>query len=158
RSREGRMSRRLAGRALLDGTLVAATPLHIGSGREDAQSDLPLLRDVSERLVVPGTSIAGALRAWVLAAHGASAEARLFGAAAVRGKDDSSPAGLIEVADALVEDGSPDVELRDGVGIDRVTGAAAVEIKHDRSVLARGTRLGLHLELGVPRGDVVHGQ
>ncbi len=38
------------------------------------------------------------------------------------------------------------VEVRDGVGIDRESGAAAEGIKYDRAILPRGTKLAFALE------------
>ena len=45
--------------------------------------------------------------------------------------------------------GVPVAEIRDGVGIDRRTGAASDRIKFDRAVLPAGTRLPLHLVVEV---------
>lgn len=47
----------------LTGTLQFTTAVHIGSGKAGETTDAPLRRDARGRIVLPGTAIAGALRA-----------------------------------------------------------------------------------------------
>lgn len=57
---------KLVKRIVLSGTLEAVTPLHIGSGKPEAEIgrlDMPVLRDPSQRPYVPGSSLKGRTRA-----------------------------------------------------------------------------------------------
>ncbi|HZV48943.1 MAG TPA: RAMP superfamily CRISPR-associated protein [Candidatus Dormibacteraeota bacterium] len=140
--------RDLALRARWEGVLECRSPLHVG-GLEGGVVDLPLARDGLGRYHVPGSSLAGALRAWAATRAGWPTEAvtRLFGGS--EGSDVGASRLLIE--DAPVE-GVPVVEVRDGVGIDRRRGTAAEMVKFDRMVFPRGTRLRLRLSLELPGG------
>jgi CRISPR/Cas system CSM-associated protein Csm3 (group 7 of RAMP superfamily) len=139
------MARTIAGRLVVTGDLVARTALHVGGMGEDVTSDMPLARDGAGRFVVPGTSLAGAFRAWCEQAFsGGSSEAEsLWGSA---DEDGAASCVFIEDLDAGTEE-SLNVEVRDGVGIDREWGTAAAAIKYDRAVLPRGTRLPLRMTI-----------
>lgn len=54
-------------RLLIEGELEAVTPLRIGAGRsgDAAESDLPVLKDVLGRPLIPGSSLKGALRSHI---------------------------------------------------------------------------------------------
>lgn len=57
---------KLEKRLVFSGTLEAATPLHIGSGRpevEIGEVDMPILRDPSGQPYIPGSSLKGRTRA-----------------------------------------------------------------------------------------------
>lgn len=161
-------------------TLTARTPLHIGTGRDTATSDDLLCRDARGRLLIPGTALAGALRSIatrlaprfedkVCAALSDDenkpcdcAACRLFGTVNLPDedrRDDEQGNGESEqpkayaasllIYDAVLES-QPDLAIRDGVGIDRVTGAAAERIKFDFDVLPACTRFDLRIEIAVP--------
>ena len=55
----------IIGKVLLKGKLVLCSPLLIGSGvqREGSDVDTQILRDKNGRPFIPGTSVAGVLRA-----------------------------------------------------------------------------------------------
>jgi CRISPR/Cas system CSM-associated protein Csm3 (group 7 of RAMP superfamily) len=144
------MARDLLCRFRLSGTLVAKTPLHVGGHGDDVDTDLPLARNGRGELYVPGTSIAGALRQWCEQAF------REYPAFAEPRKDDpgfvnrhwgfqdgaKGQASFVIVEDVPVNEASAAVvEVRDGVGIDRRRGAAAENIKYDRAILPRGTKM-----------------
>jgi CRISPR/Cas system CSM-associated protein Csm3 (group 7 of RAMP superfamily) len=133
------MAREIISRIHLRGTLVAQTPLHVGGHGDDVDTDLPLARDGAGDLYVPGTSLAGALRQWCELAFGEDAVNRHWGFQDA----DRGHASYVVVEDVPVnESGLVIVEVRDGVGIDRESGAAAEGIKYDRAILPRGTKLG----------------
>ncbi len=73
---------------------------------------------------------------------------QLFGDVNPREDTDEATAARVLVYDAVL-DTSPAVQIRDGVGIDRVTGAAArrERIKFDYEVLPAGTAFKLRLEI-----------
>ncbi len=143
------MARDISARYILEGDLVAQTPLHVGGLGDDVDTDLPLARDGAGRLYIPGTSLAGPLRHWCNQAYGEEFVEQTWGFQ----QDDSGHASHILVDDAVIQNpGEIGVEIRDGVGIDRKWGAAAEHIKYDRAILARGTKLPLCLIAEV-RGD-----
>ncbi len=138
------MARNVAGQIVLCGDLVAQTPLHVGGYGEDVDSDLPLARDGAGRWYVPGTSLAGALRAWCTAAFGLDKTQQLWGFQ----QGEEGFASFVVVEDAPIPDtNSPQPEIRDHVGIDRQWGGAAKMIKYDRAVLPRGTSLPFRLTI-----------
>jgi len=148
--------------------LVLRTAVHVGTGNDTETVDDLLRRDNRGRPLIPGTAITGALRsiATRLAprlegegpCHAVKAKdpkkacrclvCRLFGD--VNPQEDAEEGGnaaRILVYDAVLE--SSDVQIRDGVGIDRVTGAAArrEHIKFDLEVLPAGTKFKLRIEI-----------
>ncbi|MDH5634691.1 MAG: RAMP superfamily CRISPR-associated protein, partial [Candidatus Bathyarchaeota archaeon] len=60
------MFEKLVKRMVLSGTIETTTPLHIGSGKPEAEVgrlDMPVLRDPSQRPYIPGSSLKGRTRA-----------------------------------------------------------------------------------------------
>jgi CRISPR/Cas system CSM-associated protein Csm3 (group 7 of RAMP superfamily) len=149
------MARPTAGRLLAEGWLVALGPLHVGAAEAGSDSDLPLARDGQGRLYLPGTSLAGAFRAWTRQAADPATVEAAWGFQrpnpADSGRTTEAAASRIVVDDAVVELRSGLAEeLRDGVGIDRKLGAAAMAVKYDRAVLPAGTRARLSLQAELP--------
>lgn len=144
------MSRRSCARLTIRGALVALTPLHVGGMPEDDLIDMPLARDGSGALYIPGTSLAGVLRDW-FRRHRPGHVERLWGPPP-RGrgqKNAGDQASLISVGDALLPD-DIGAAVRSGVGIDRVTGTAAREVLYERGILPVGTKIPLYLDVVVP--------
>lgn len=158
------------------GKLDFATALHIGVGRGVVGTDAPLRRNECGELFLPGTALAGILRnqAALLAARmnfagnsrkvclalsGQSGRrepcgcpvCHLFGEMYPGEGNDTERDGRASrlwVYDApLVKSSLPFV--RDGVGIDRATGAAsrAGRVKFDQEILPAGAEFALRLEL-----------
>lgn len=137
------MARAVVERLVVTGDLVARTALHVGGLGEDVTSDMPLARDGAGRFVVPGTSLAGAFRAWCERIFPHPFVTAIWGSA-----DDEGAASRVCIEDITVGgDDTVFVEIRDGVGIDREWGTAADAIKYDRAVLPRGTRLPLRMTI-----------
>jgi len=146
--------------------LKARTAVHVGSGEGIDITDALIRRDIGGQPVIPGTAIAGALRALLTrlaprlgagtceALKGTRTSCgcgvcRLFGD--VNPSDDpgaSSEASRLLVFNARLN-GKSATLIRDGVGIDRVTGAAARAgaAKFDLEVLPAGVEFDLRLEL-----------
>jgi CRISPR/Cas system CSM-associated protein Csm3 (group 7 of RAMP superfamily) len=142
---------------VVTGTLVLETPAHFGNGDADALTDMPLLFDeVDGNPLLPGTSIAGALRNYLREREfgygkkesGKSPVSLLFGGA--RGDDEGDQSPLI-VFDARGH--SAGIELRDGVAIDPETRTAADEKKFDMQLLAAGSTFDLRFELAVSKSS-----
>lgn len=146
--------------------LTLRTALHVGTGEDTETADDLLRRDVRGRLLIPGTAIAGALRSIATrlaprfdgekpcqALTGEQPNeacqclvCQLFGDVNPREDTDEATAARVLVYDAVL-DTLPAVQIRDGVGIDRVTGAAARRIKFDYEVLPAGATFKLRLEI-----------
>lgn len=150
------ISRNIAERIHISGRLDLLTPAHFGNGevRGDALVDMTLLLDEVDRIaLIPGTTIAGALRSYLrerLYGFGArepdqknSPVTRLFGPlrTGTRAVDQS----LLIVDDALAL--TEGTTLRDGVCIDPLSATAFPKRKFDIELLEAGTAFDLHFEL-----------
>jgi CRISPR/Cas system CSM-associated protein Csm3 (group 7 of RAMP superfamily) len=159
------------------GTLEARTAVHVGSGEGSEVADLLLRRDAAGNIVIPGTAIAGALRALLtrLAPRFKGVEVcralwpgeardkvknKGCGCAVCRLMGDVEPsdegeervaASRLLVFNARLLKGELPM-IRDSVGIDRGTGAAArrTAAKYDLEVIPAGARFELRVELREP--------
>ncbi len=132
--------------------LRADTAIAVAGAFAGTTADLMIARDGLGRPYIPGTSWAGVLRA--LAGRLGLAEetvGSVFGfedgtrlAASPAASPAAGRASRLTVEDTVIDGGHP-VELRTGVGIDRVTGTAADRIRFDREVLPAGTPVSLRL-------------
>jgi CRISPR/Cas system CSM-associated protein Csm3 (group 7 of RAMP superfamily) len=146
------MSRPIASRFRITGTLVAETPIHVGGIDGNPATDLPLSVDGQGRLHVPGTSLAGPFRHWLIDRFGPERVEAFWGRIPRRNDDESGHASYVLVEDGKITPDAVTVEIRDGVGIDRAYGTAADRIKFDREVLPKGTSIGLLMTVDCPRG------
>ena len=136
--------RDVAVRHELRGTLTTTTALRVGGWTGTLAADLVVARDGLDRPLLPGTSLAGAIRSWLGTIVGddgqvrfsPSAIDRLFGSLEHKGHGGT----VCRIrADDAVATGPVDVAVRDGVGIDRVTGAAAHGILYQHEVVPVGS-------------------
>ena len=147
------MARANGGRFVLDARVTFIEPFLVGGLTVTAGLDTVPFVDGAGRVVVPGTSMAGVLRAWCERhVHTWCREAgvdiadiapldSVFGSAT--GLD--SGASRLHVDDVIIDhDG---FETVDHVGIDRHTAAAADGIKFDQTVVTAGARGTLRLTL-----------
>lgn len=150
------MVRKINSRLKIDCLLEARTPLHVGGHGDSVDTDLALAVNGRNEYYIPGTSIAGALRAWLETGVDEQAikeirkvwgyqesEKKIRSDAEQAANKDIEHASFVLIEDAVITPPPGkfvSVEIRDGVGIDRVTGAAASQIKYDRAVLPRGTQ------------------
>lgn len=138
-------------RAVARGFLVLETAAHFGGGASD-YADMALLVDSLGYPFIPGSSLAGAARAWFCAYLGQwkpepPAVRQLFG-----GEDEGQSALIVD--DLLIDGASQgQVVLRDGVEIEGKTRTAADGAKYDYEVLERGARFEVELELVIRQGD-----
>lgn len=134
--------RAVAVRHEVTGTLETVTALRAGGWGSSARADLVVARDGLGRLMIPGTSLAGALRAW-LGSVTAPAGGAWFDRAALGAVfGDLEQDGVVcrIMVDDAVADSGPRVEIRDGVGIDRSAGSAAAGVLYQHEVVPPGTR------------------
>jgi CRISPR/Cas system CMR subunit Cmr4 (Cas7 group RAMP superfamily) len=137
-------------------TLELLSPMHIGSGLSHPTTDAPVVRDAFGDYRIPGSSLAGALRASTVEAAWGSA-----------GKENL--ASLIEVSDGFLVDfdgltairkrleNKPVMfqalpELQDHVRINHHSGAAEDGGKFDAEIIPKGTRFRCELVLSERRG------
>lgn len=135
------MSRRITERFRVEGLMIAETPLHIGGLEGDINVDLALAIDGQGRYYIPGTSLAGAFRAWMQQTFDdAQIIDRLWGHQEI--------ASFVMIEDALITHPAS-VEIREGVRIDRQSGTAADRAKYNRAILPKGSTFPLRLTLEV---------
>lgn len=151
----------------LSGHLVMESALHVGTGKGGGLVDSPVYRDSRNEVVIPGTSIAGALRTLAtriapnlgltpcveIRSPGVGtacdcAACQLFGSVNPQRDLERGFPSKIWVYDAPLAHDSPTF-VRDGVGIDRETNAAsrAGRVKFNYEVLPKGAQFELLLEL-----------
>lgn len=166
------MARAICRSLMLKGTLEAETPLCVGGAEEGIEVDLPLAHNGRDEFYVPGTSLAGALRAWMERNLGGRLPRDWWGYQEPKGTEEGSasriqpssthptaetPKGTDEgsASRILVEDapvmlpGGARPEIWHGIGIDRQWEATARGIKFEREILPKGTRFPLELRLDV---------
>lgn len=161
----GRRGRPMDRRLRVRGWLRVQTPLHVGGVALDPAEALPVAVDGQDRVYVPGTSLAGVLRSWMRGTETGTApgQGRLddMWGFVEDGKPDSGQASRVVVRDAVITtttstdgDGIPDRALSSralpvvhGVGIDRVTGAAASAFLYARTVVPPGHYLSFDLDV-----------
>jgi CRISPR/Cas system CSM-associated protein Csm3 (group 7 of RAMP superfamily) len=156
------------------GRLVARTAVHIGMGEASFTTDAPLRRTAAGEVVLPGTAIAGALRAMVTRLAPRIAGSWVCKAMQNKGQQNDSDTGCgcdvcqlfgdvnqsddldsktgashILVFDAITETQQKAGCVRDGVGIERASGAAAraSASKFDLEILPPQTSFTFRIEL-----------
>ena len=138
----------LAAKVLMAGELVLDTPCLVGAGGTQTESgvDIEVLRDKDGVPYLPGTSLAGVLRAF-LAADRPEEEALLFGT--VQGSEDAE-AGLmsaIRVSDVRLS--NAETIVRDGVSLDAATGTALAHHKFDYEAVDKGAHGWFAMEISL---------
>ncbi len=145
--------RSMAVRWIVTGEMRLETAAHFG-GEGDTAVDMAVLRDPKDGVpLLPGTSLAGALRghlADVLGGYRSVEDEKvavLFGAARSHDEGSQSPLVVFDSLGSLPE--GTVSEIRDGVAIDSATGTAEVHKKFDFEVLPAGTCFPVRVELVV---------
>ena len=138
------MARQIETRWKISATLTTLTPLHIGGIGGDVDTDLALAVNGRGNYYLPGTSLAGALRGWMAQSRDMDQVRDYWG------DHDSEHRGasfiLVEDAEIALEKGQR-IEIREGVGIDRHTGAAAERFKYNRAILPKGVSVPFKITL-----------
>ena len=129
----------IIGKVLLKGKLVLCSPLLIGSGvqREGSDVDTQILRDKNGRPFIPGTSVAGVLRAAFSQEKAFPEMEALFFGGKVKALD-ADVQSAVDIDD--IEFGKTEIVQRDGVCIDDVRGVAADKKKYDYELVERGAK------------------
>jgi CRISPR/Cas system CSM-associated protein Csm3 (group 7 of RAMP superfamily) len=139
------MSRYCSKKVWITGSLEVQSTLAIGGVGGHSFWDAPLACDGLGRYFLPGSSLAGALRAFATNELGADASVicRLFGTL--------ESASRLTIADAPGEAGVEHVEVIDHVSIDRHRGAAADHHKFDQQRWQAGSRFAFNLSAELSR-------
>ncbi|ROO60908.1 CRISPR/Cas system CSM-associated protein Csm3 (group 7 of RAMP superfamily) [Micromonospora sp. Llam0] len=153
------MGQSLGTRIEVRGTLTCLGPVHVGGWDTTALADLSIARDGTDRPFLPGSSIAGALRAYLASVdrfggdrsggEGPTAPLdALFGY--VTPYSHSGSPSWIRIDDAPLTGETVTPAVRDGVGIDRRSASAAAAYLYTREVLPAGTAFALRLVADTP--------
>jgi CRISPR/Cas system CSM-associated protein Csm3 (group 7 of RAMP superfamily) len=148
------MNRAIQRRIIVQGNLILESPAHMG-GDPGLVTDMPLSLDaVEQRALLPGTSLAGALRSYLrqrelgysTASEKTSLDQGLFGSIF----DNEGDQSYLIVSNALSIGGKPAIELRDGVMLELDSRTAKDDMKFDFEVLQAGLVFPLRFELLLP--------
>lgn len=148
-----RNARGVKERWLIRGKLEIVTPALLGNGERGDAVDLPLHVDAWGAVVLPGDSLAGALRNYLRerecgyfnpAGHDSLTEL-LFGQE--RGSSRQGKQSALIVEDAFCE--HPLIERRDGVRLEQNAPVAADKAKYDYELLSARSFFDLEMELAV---------
>lgn len=162
-------NRKITRRILVKGKLTLLTPARFGSSEESAVTSMSILRDAnSNKPLLPGSSIAGAMRAYLRERkHGyetietkgfSMLSQKLFGSV-VDGEQAESRESYLLIEDAFAE--KTTTEFRPGVRIESAT-RIVKEVKskggqlYDMELLEAGSSFELNFELDLPEDKSEH--
>ena len=140
------MARQIQTRWKISSEVTAETPIHVGGMGGDADTDLALAVNGRGKYYIPGTSLAGTLRSWMGRSLDETNINNLWG---FQDKNSNGHASFIIVEDAEINRQNMTIEIREGVGIDRHTGAAAESFKYSRAILPKGVTFPLNITLDI---------
>ncbi len=159
-------SRGIAKRLHISGNLVLTAPAHFGGGVAELGPEMTLALDPLEKKpVIWGTSLAGALRAYLFSyLHGFIENESEYKAIAEDYEDivnqlfgfqvgDEGAQSWLIVSDAIAEERV--FEVRDMVDIDPATRSAVDEHKFDAELIASGISFPICIELLLPREETL---
>ncbi|OKH18641.1 RAMP superfamily CRISPR-associated protein [[Limnothrix rosea] IAM M-220] len=142
------MARHIQTRWKISGIVKTETPIHVGGMGGDADTDLALAINGRGKYYIPGTSLAGAFRGWMGRILDDDDLKKIWG----DHENDKRGASFIIIDDAEIKD-NPNIEIREGVGIDRHTGAAADKAKYSRAILPKGITFPLEITFDCQNGQ-----
>lgn len=140
------MSRKISSKIIVKGTLTALTPISVGGLGGGDHVDIELAEDASGAYCIPGTGLAGPMRAWLEERADDDIVKELFGYIKPGGEDGAASSLFIE--DSRV-DGSVIRERRHGISIDAESGTTKKGFFYTRALLPRGTCFPLNMELDI---------
>lgn len=129
---------------IIKGELLLESPLLIGSGEKGVETDIHVLKNRAGAPFIPGTSLAGALRA----AMSEDAAAELFG----QSNPKNARQSLVAIDDIVLKGAT--LTVRDGVSLENYTKTTVKGQKYNYEAVERGARGELYIEATVRR---VHG-
>jgi CRISPR/Cas system CSM-associated protein Csm3 (group 7 of RAMP superfamily) len=142
------VARKIQSRLKITGILVAQSPIHVGGINNNPQIDLALATNGQGQYYIPGTSLAGALRGWMENFINNMSQKNLEALWGFQEKNgQGGHASFVIVEDAPIIGAI--AEIRDGVGINRMWGTAAEQVKYERAILPKGTKIPLDIALDI---------
>jgi CRISPR/Cas system CSM-associated protein Csm3 (group 7 of RAMP superfamily) len=140
------VSRKVHQRWELTGTLVAESPVRVGNVDVAGEGELRQARDGLDRPVLPGTALAGVIRAGLADPLG---DSELWGRLAnvENGKETDTGHGSWVTVDDATAPGNTPVEQRDTTSIDRITGAVARGHLFTQETLPAGARFDFRIAI-----------
>ena len=138
------------------GVIELETPLHIGSSEISLNTDSPLLRDSGGSIYIPGSSIAGPLRAHAEKLFPEDYPKKLIQQIFGYSKDDNATQpSRLHVGDAYPEksDSQTVTTIKDGVAIDRKYGTAKDGAKYDLEITPKDLRFNFTARLQIREND-----
>lgn len=136
----------IKGKIILQGSIKALSPLHIGSG-SDERSDMDVLLDENDQPYIPATSFIGVLKRSLELKDSDKKNSKSFmdnfwGYI----KDKDGRQSCFCCSDLLCSNKSPKIVIRDGIKIDDKTGIVEDMGKYDYEIVERGAVFDLNME------------
>jgi CRISPR/Cas system CSM-associated protein Csm3 (group 7 of RAMP superfamily) len=143
------VSRKVHQRWELTGTLVAESPVRVGNVDVAGEGALSQARDGLDRPVLPGTALAGVIRAGLARPLG---DSELWGRPenVENGRETDTGHGSWVTVDEATAPEDTRTEQRDTTSIDRITGAVARGHLFTQETLPAGTRFGFRIMVDDP--------
>lgn len=141
-------------RLKITGDLEAITSIHVGGHSESFDTDMPLACNGEGKFYASGTSLAGILRAWCQKSFSEKQRLinKIWGFQDEK-ENDKGQASYIIIEDAVIDLNDGLIEIRDGVGIDRILGTAVENFKFDRAVIPKASKTKFKMLLDIPSAD-----
>lgn len=140
---------RIVEKYIIRTAMKTLAPIRIASGQEDGVTDILILKNKQNEAFIPGTSLAGVLRASISDIYGEEAAGQLFGS--IKDNENSDEQSMLNISD-IVLSGS-EIIYRDGVAIDTYRGVGKDGSKYDFEMLDRGSEGELLIEITVRQAD-----
>lgn len=153
-------TRKISQRWVITGQLLLLTPARFGTGKASQTTDMPILRDpATHQPLLPGSSIAGAMRAYLnewMGGYDKDTETYLTRLLFGQVEKEVSYESFLVVDDAHTAQNA--TELRPGVKIDPATRTVKEDKNqrgqlYDMELLQPGTKFDLCFELDIPEGE-----
>lgn len=144
----------------IKGDLVVVRAIHVGGFGTSTNLDMPLAVNGQGQIYIPGTSLAGALRGWMVRTCKDDLVRSLWGYQPKDSDKNKGHASRVMIEDAVAYRSAEakrekqamtprDIEIRSGVGINRHSGTAADNFLYNRGVIPRGSVLQFELSVDI---------
>lgn len=147
------ITRKINGKIILQGSIKALSPLHIGSG-SDERSDMDVLLDENYQPYIPATSFIGVLKR-LLELKDSDKQNHKIDIDNFWGyiKDKDGRQSCFCCSDLVCSNKSPEIVIRDGIKIDDKTGIVEDMGKYDYEIVERGAVFDLNMEFTYTDSD-----
>lgn len=147
------MPEKIKGKIILQGSIKALSPLHIGSG-SDERSDMDVLLDEGDQPYIPATSFIGVLKRSMELKDSDKQNHKsdidnFWGYI----KDKDGRQSCFCCSDLVCSNKSPKIVIRDGIKINDKTGIVEDKGKYDYEIVERGAVFDLNMEFTFTDSD-----